>query len=132
MTAEAENEELRYNNTLFERLNVVKKQVRDGSASCSLSKLFLCPRPLPRGRVSELQHNRNFNILGPHGAVATGQNDYHPLYMSNGLVRNDIRRAARARRSAVALIGFLINPKKYVLVYSDCIALGHISEIADR
>lgn len=42
--------------------------------------------------------------------VATGQNDYHLLYMSNDLVHNNVH------RNAVALI-------EYVLVYSDCIAL---------
>ncbi|KAJ6584206.1 hypothetical protein B0H10DRAFT_2234635 [Mycena sp. CBHHK59/15] len=41
-------------------------------------------------------------------SVATGQNDYYPLYMSNGLVHNGIR---RAHRNAVTLIGFLAIPK---------------------
>ncbi|KAJ7683440.1 hypothetical protein B0H17DRAFT_1160912 [Mycena rosella] len=41
-------------------------------------------------------------------SVATGQNDYYPLYMSNGLVHNNVR---RAHRNAVMLIGFLAIPK---------------------
>ncbi|KAJ6610941.1 hypothetical protein B0H10DRAFT_1810605, partial [Mycena sp. CBHHK59/15] len=41
-------------------------------------------------------------------SVATGQNDYYPLYMSNGLVYNNVR---RAHCNAVTLIGFLAIPK---------------------
>ncbi|KAF7371501.1 Transcription factor [Mycena venus] len=41
-------------------------------------------------------------------SVATGQNEYQPLYMSNGLVHNNVR---RAHRNAVTLIGFLAIPK---------------------
>ncbi|KAF7368105.1 hypothetical protein MSAN_00876700 [Mycena sanguinolenta] len=41
-------------------------------------------------------------------SVATGQNEYYPLYMSNGLVHNGVR---RAHRNAVSLIGFLAIPK---------------------
>ncbi|KAF7350320.1 hypothetical protein MVEN_01336500 [Mycena venus] len=41
-------------------------------------------------------------------SVATGQNEYYPLYMSNGLVHNNVR---RAHRNAVTLIGFLAIPK---------------------
>ncbi|KAJ7928693.1 hypothetical protein B0H13DRAFT_2228890 [Mycena leptocephala] len=41
-------------------------------------------------------------------SVATGQNEYYPLYMSNGLVYNGTR---RAHRNAVTLIGFLAIPK---------------------
>ncbi|KAI1783291.1 hypothetical protein LXA43DRAFT_977191 [Ganoderma leucocontextum] len=41
-------------------------------------------------------------------SVATGQNEYYPLYMSNGLVHNTVR---RARRNAVSLIAFLAIPK---------------------
>ncbi|KAJ7717420.1 hypothetical protein DFH07DRAFT_762003 [Mycena maculata] len=37
-------------------------------------------------------------------SVATGQNEYHPLCMSNGLVHNSVR---RAQRNAVSLISFL-------------------------
>ena len=41
-------------------------------------------------------------------SVATGQNDFYPLYMSNGLVHNTVR---RGHRGAVTLIGFLAIPK---------------------
>jgi hypothetical protein len=41
-------------------------------------------------------------------SVATGQNEYYPLYLSIGNVRNNVR---RAHRNAVVLSGFLAIPK---------------------
>ncbi|KAJ7208199.1 hypothetical protein GGX14DRAFT_365468 [Mycena pura] len=41
-------------------------------------------------------------------SVATGQNDFYPMYMSNGLVHNEVR---RAHRNAVSVIAFLAIPK---------------------
>jgi hypothetical protein len=41
-------------------------------------------------------------------SVATGNNEYYPLYLSIGSVHNNIR---RAHRGAVMLIGFLAIPK---------------------
>ncbi len=41
-------------------------------------------------------------------SVATGQNDYYPLYMSLGNVWNNVR---RAHRNAVIVIAFLAIPK---------------------
>lgn len=41
-------------------------------------------------------------------SVATGQNEYYPLYMSNGNVHNNIR---KAHSGAVSLVGFLAIPK---------------------
>ncbi|KAG1864362.1 hypothetical protein F4604DRAFT_1882080 [Suillus subluteus] len=41
-------------------------------------------------------------------SVATGANDYYPLYVSIGNVRNNVR---RAHCGAVAIIGFLAMPK---------------------
>jgi Plavaka transposase len=41
-------------------------------------------------------------------SVATGQNEYYPLYVSIGSVHNNIR---RAHRGALALIAFLAIPK---------------------
>ncbi|KAJ7571816.1 hypothetical protein C8J56DRAFT_1009909 [Mycena floridula] len=41
-------------------------------------------------------------------SVATGQNDYYPFYMSNGLVHNNVR---RAHREAVSLVAFFAIPK---------------------
>ncbi|OBZ77541.1 hypothetical protein A0H81_01910 [Grifola frondosa] len=43
-------------------------------------------------------------------SVATGQNEYYPLYASIGNVNNSVR---RAHRNAVALIGFLALPKTH-------------------
>ena len=41
-------------------------------------------------------------------SVATGQNEYYPLYLSNGLVHNTVR---RAQRGAVSLVALLAIPK---------------------
>jgi hypothetical protein len=41
-------------------------------------------------------------------SVATGQHDYHPIYISNGNVHNNVR---RAHKGAVSLLGFLPVPK---------------------
>ncbi|KAJ7099636.1 hypothetical protein C8R43DRAFT_1092365 [Mycena crocata] len=41
-------------------------------------------------------------------SVATGQNEYYPLYLSNGLVYNNV---CRAHRNAVTLVAFLAIPK---------------------
>jgi hypothetical protein len=41
-------------------------------------------------------------------SVATGQNEYYPLYLSIGNVQNHMR---RAHKNALAVIGFLPIPK---------------------
>ncbi|EGO01325.1 hypothetical protein SERLA73DRAFT_167426 [Serpula lacrymans var. lacrymans S7.3] len=41
-------------------------------------------------------------------SVATGQNEYYPVYISIGNIHNNVR---RAHRNAVALLGFLAIPK---------------------
>lgn len=41
-------------------------------------------------------------------SVATGQNDFYPLYVSIGNVHNGVR---RAHRNTVALTAFLAIPK---------------------
>lgn len=41
-------------------------------------------------------------------SVATGQNEYYPLYASLGPVHNNVR---RAHRNAVTLVGFLAIAK---------------------
>ncbi|EGO01102.1 hypothetical protein SERLA73DRAFT_159632 [Serpula lacrymans var. lacrymans S7.3] len=46
-------------------------------------------------------------------SVATGQNEYYPVYISIGNIHNNVR---RAHRNAVALLGFLAIPKS--LFYS--------------
>lgn len=45
-------------------------------------------------------------------SVATGQNEYYPLYMSPGNIYNHTRRAHRNR---VTLVGFLAIPKSTYL-----------------
>jgi hypothetical protein len=46
-------------------------------------------------------------------SVGTGHTEYYPLYLSNGQVHNNVR---RAHRNAVALIGFLAIPKSMSLI----------------
>lgn len=41
-------------------------------------------------------------------SVATGHTEYYPVYLSNGLVHNNVR---RARRNALTLVAFLAIPK---------------------
>ena len=41
-------------------------------------------------------------------SVATGQNEYYPLYMTIGNVHNSVR---RAHRNALTLVAFLAIPK---------------------
>ena len=41
-------------------------------------------------------------------SVATGQNEYYPLYASTGLVQNSV---CRAHPNALTIIGFLAIPK---------------------
>lgn len=41
-------------------------------------------------------------------SVATGQNDFYPVYLSIGNVHNNVR---RAHRNAVVIIAFLAIPK---------------------
>lgn len=41
-------------------------------------------------------------------SVATGQNDFYPLYLSIGNIQNNVR---RAHRNALVVIGFLAIPK---------------------
>lgn len=43
-------------------------------------------------------------------SVATGQNDFYPLYLSIGNVQNHLR---RAHKNALALLAFLPIPKGY-------------------
>ena len=47
-------------------------------------------------------------------SVATGQNDYWPLYASIGNVHNNIR---QAHGNGLVLVSFLANPKSQYLVY---------------
>jgi len=53
-------------------------------------------------------------------SVATGQNDYYPLYASIGNVHNNVR---RAHHNAVAVIGFLAIPKSVCLLLSQRLSI---------
>lgn len=48
-------------------------------------------------------------------SVATGQNEYYPIYISNGIVNNTMR---RAHKNAVSLLAFLAIPKSTHTLYS--------------
>jgi hypothetical protein len=39
-------------------------------------------------------------------SVATGQNEYYPLYMSNGLIHNNVR---RAHRNGITLLKLVLS-----------------------
>ena len=45
-------------------------------------------------------------------SVATGQNEYYPLYMTIGNVHNHVR---RAHRNALTLVAFLALPKSILI-----------------
>ena len=45
-------------------------------------------------------------------SVATGQNDFYPLYLSIGNIQNHMR---RAHKNALVVIGFLPIPKGFSL-----------------
>jgi hypothetical protein len=55
-------------------------------------------------------------------SVATGQNDYYPLYASIGNVRNNVR---RAHRNAVAVVGFLAMPKSKLSVTISILIISY-------
>lgn len=59
-------------------------------------------------------------------SVATGAHDYWPLYISNGLVHNNVR---RAHRNAVSVVAFLAIPKSmlFLLLFELGINLLHCS-----
>ena len=46
-------------------------------------------------------------------SVATGNNEYYPVYLSIGNIHNNVR---RAHRNGVVLLGFLAIPKSNILV----------------
>jgi len=51
-------------------------------------------------------------------SVATGHNEYYPLYISVGNIHNNVR---RAHRNGLVLLGFLAIPKsvytRHTLIY---------------
>lgn len=65
-------------------------------------------------------------------SVATGQNEYYPLYISLGNVHSSVR---RAHRNAVALLGFLSVPKSTQILLSLSFILflcSHLSYAASK
>ena len=44
--------------------------------------------------------------------VATGQNEYYPLYLSNGIVHNNV---CHAHRNVLTLVAFIAIPKSEYL-----------------
>lgn len=60
-------------------------------------------------------------------SVATGNIEYHPLYLSIGTVHNNVR---RAHRNAVVPIGFLAIPKSQCWCFILCLILTYI--LGDR
>lgn len=50
-------------------------------------------------------------------SVATGHNEYYPLYGSAGNAQSHVR---RAHRNAVSIIGFLAIPKSAYHFSSNC------------
>lgn len=49
-------------------------------------------------------------------SVATGQNEYYPAYITNGVVTNAVR---RAHRDAVSLFAFLAIPKSKSYIVAE-------------
>jgi hypothetical protein len=73
-------------------------------------------------------------ILGSDKTLAsnaTGQNEYHPLYLSPGNVKNTVR---RAHRDALVPIGFLAIPKSklLLLLFNFTHVLNRISRFTKR
>ena len=65
--------------------------------------------------------------------VATGQNEYYPLYLSLGNVHNNVR---RSHRNAVSIIAFLSIPKSMYIVPSTVwfwvLIHFHFSQLTDN
>jgi hypothetical protein len=63
-------------------------------------------------------------------SVATGQNEYYPLYAGIGNAQNHVR---RAHRNALALIGFLAIPKSmYLSLTLLTVSMNHQNQTADK
>ncbi len=84
-----------------------------------MSMIYFCKLSLLTGLIQDIiaedpeTHGAMFCplILGSDKttvSVATGQNEYHPVYMSLGNVWNNVR---RAHRNAILIIAFLSIPK---------------------
>ena len=62
-------------------------------------------------------------------SVATGHNEYYPLYMSIGNVHNNIR---RAHRNALMLIAFLAIPKGMSFLFSLLRARANLEHFSQQ
>jgi Plavaka transposase len=62
-------------------------------------------------------------------SVATGQNDFYPLYISIGNIHNSVR---RAHRDGVSILGFLCVPTSEHTNYSLYLSVLTVSFQADR
>ena len=60
-------------------------------------------------------------------SVATGHNEYYPLYILLGNVHNSVR---RAHRGAVSVLAFLSFPKRMIVHFLLCLILRLV--LADR
>lgn len=60
---------------------------------------------------------------------ATGQNEFHPLYLSPGNVKNSVR---RAHRDALVLIGFLAIPKSTFLIFRSSNTLTQCLQVHEK
>lgn len=92
------------------------------------SRDLVSPARIPQDKIAEdpVTHGSTFVpiILGSDKttvSVATGQNEYYPLYASIGNIHNNVR---RAHRNGLVIIGFLAIPKSelhvtYPLHYID-------------
>lgn len=62
-------------------------------------------------------------------SVATGQNNYYPLYASISNVHNNV---CRAHQNAVAIVGFLAIPKSAYFLYNVLFDTHYIELIAAK
>jgi len=65
-------------------------------------------------------------------SVGTGDNEYYPLYLSIGNIRNNVR---RAHRNGVVLVGFLAIPKSklpFTLLRTPFMYFGSREEVRQR
>ena len=61
-------------------------------------------------------------VLNPAPTVATGHNEYYPLYISNGCISNS---SQHAHKNAVSLVGFLAIPKSKSCSHFSISCLTH-------
>lgn len=62
-------------------------------------------------------------------SVATGQNEYYPLYAGIGNAQNHVR---RAHRNALTVVGFLAIPKSMCCLFESVPAVSPKCELLKR